>query len=413
MFKNQYAQQKQVSLSITMYEYIDDESKRKLSYKKRKGSVVKKIRELSILCGVDAGAVVYSGPSDPQPEVWPDHEGVEQVIERCHCQARPALEGTLSREEPIQSRINKGKELLMKRREENRGEEIYQLMILSLAGKAMPSLTDWLDTKMAVEQSLKKLNWKEGESGNVDLSIPPSAMSDKLQVFREGMLTDQFQQFSIDTTREAEAYFPAATTSEGLFINKENDQHVQYCRGIGNVGDYMGIGTCETLQPSSSANPYIPTLPTSEGFFINKENDQHVQYCSGIGDMENYMGVSTYETLQPSSSVNPYIPTLPTSEGFFINEKNDQRVQYCSGIGNMEDYMDIGAYETLQPSSSANPYIPTLPTSEGFAFNVQNERLTDQLPQYGMDIGHVEDYMGIGAYEMPQHSNNANYPYVP
>ncbi|KAI9105153.1 hypothetical protein K1719_022682 [Acacia pycnantha] len=93
--------------------------------------------------------------SDPQPEVWPDHERVQQVIERI--QAGPPLERTLTGEGTIQERINKGKELLMKRRMENRMEEISQLMILCMAGKAMPSPSDWHDLKKVVEQSLENI----------------------------------------------------------------------------------------------------------------------------------------------------------------------------------------------------------------------------------------------------------------
>ncbi|XP_028791075.1 agamous-like MADS-box protein AGL80 [Neltuma alba] len=138
------------------HQYITDDLKRKASFKKREAIIMKKISELSILCGVEAGAIIYSGRSDPQPEVWPDHEGVQQVIERCR--GGPVSERALNKEATIQKRIKKGKELLMRRRKENRTEEISQLMIRCMLGKATPSPADWHDMKMVVEQTLKKIN---------------------------------------------------------------------------------------------------------------------------------------------------------------------------------------------------------------------------------------------------------------
>ncbi|XP_028768372.1 MADS-box transcription factor PHERES 2-like [Neltuma alba] len=163
---------------------------------------MKKVRELSILCDVEAGAIVFNGPSDPQPEVWPDHEGVQQVIERCQ-----AKQNNLNGEESIQKRINKGKELLMRRREENHREEISQLMILCMAGKTMPSQKDWPDMKMLAEQTLKNINWTEQES---------------------------------------------AKENENL-----TDQHLQHGMDIGNMEGYMGIDACEMPQPPSKIANYL------------------------------------------------------------------------------------------------------------------------------------------------------------
>ncbi|KAI9124613.1 hypothetical protein K1719_004535 [Acacia pycnantha] len=143
-----------MSKEVVKDDYITNEYKRNASFNTRKANIIKKVSELSILCGVEAGAIIFSGdPSNPTPEVWPDHEGVQQLIERCH--ARPVSRRTLTIEEPIQQRINIARELLMRKRQENDVEEISQQMIQCLAGKAMPNPTNWNDMKMLVEQTLK------------------------------------------------------------------------------------------------------------------------------------------------------------------------------------------------------------------------------------------------------------------
>ncbi|KAF7814634.1 agamous-like MADS-box protein AGL80 [Senna tora] len=43
------------------FEYITDDHKRKLSFKKRQEGLKKKARELSILRGVDVVAIVFNG----------------------------------------------------------------------------------------------------------------------------------------------------------------------------------------------------------------------------------------------------------------------------------------------------------------------------------------------------------------
>jgi len=61
--------------------FIENDSARKTTYKKRKKGMLKKIEELSTLCGIDACAIVY-GPDDHEPEVWPSHCEVQRVVGR-------------------------------------------------------------------------------------------------------------------------------------------------------------------------------------------------------------------------------------------------------------------------------------------------------------------------------------------
>ncbi|KAI9177945.1 hypothetical protein LWI28_020931 [Acer negundo] len=59
--------------------YIANDSTRKVTFNKRKKGLLKKVSELSILCGIDACAIVYS-PYNNQPDVWPSHHEVQRIV---------------------------------------------------------------------------------------------------------------------------------------------------------------------------------------------------------------------------------------------------------------------------------------------------------------------------------------------
>ncbi|XP_010518578.1 PREDICTED: agamous-like MADS-box protein AGL80 [Camelina sativa] len=59
--------------------YIENDSMRKATFNKRKKGFVKKIHELSVLCGIEACAVIYS-LSNSVSEVWPSNLGVKNAV---------------------------------------------------------------------------------------------------------------------------------------------------------------------------------------------------------------------------------------------------------------------------------------------------------------------------------------------
>ncbi|KAI9105172.1 hypothetical protein K1719_022701 [Acacia pycnantha] len=59
-------------------EYITNDSNRKATFKARKGCIMKKASELVIPCVVEGREIIFSGLSDPQPEFWSDHDGVQR-----------------------------------------------------------------------------------------------------------------------------------------------------------------------------------------------------------------------------------------------------------------------------------------------------------------------------------------------
>lgn len=69
--------------------YIANDSARKATFKKRKRGLMKKVSELSTLCGIEACAIVFS-PYDSQPELWPSPLGVQRVLS--HFKKMPEME---------------------------------------------------------------------------------------------------------------------------------------------------------------------------------------------------------------------------------------------------------------------------------------------------------------------------------
>ncbi|MBA0752221.1 hypothetical protein Gogos_001076 [Gossypium gossypioides] len=60
--------------------YITNDSARKTTYKKRTKGLVKKVRELTTLFGIEAFAIIYSPDFGSQPEVWPSLEGARRLL---------------------------------------------------------------------------------------------------------------------------------------------------------------------------------------------------------------------------------------------------------------------------------------------------------------------------------------------
>ncbi|KAG4923443.1 Agamous-like MADS-box protein AGL80 [Glycine soja] len=141
--------------------FIANDSARKATFKKRKKGLMKKVSELSTLCGIDACAIVYS-PYDPQPEVWPSPMGVQRVLAKFR--RMPELEQSkkmVNQESFLRQRIMKAKDQLKKQRKDNREKEMTQLMFQYLsAGKIMHniSMVDLNDLAWLIDQNLKDIN---------------------------------------------------------------------------------------------------------------------------------------------------------------------------------------------------------------------------------------------------------------
>ncbi|KAK6791354.1 hypothetical protein RDI58_010435 [Solanum bulbocastanum] len=114
---------------------IENESDRKVSYKKREKGFLKKAHELSTLCDVEIAAVIDS-PYNNEPTVFPNYDAAINTFVKF--KELPTLEKQkymVTREEFTKKRIEKMEEKLLKVRKQNRLKEITNEMYEVTRGK--------------------------------------------------------------------------------------------------------------------------------------------------------------------------------------------------------------------------------------------------------------------------------------
>ncbi|KAF9669796.1 hypothetical protein SADUNF_Sadunf13G0001700 [Salix dunnii] len=141
--------------------YIFNDSARKATFKKRKKGLMKKVSELSTLCGVDACAIVYS-PYDSQPEVWPSPHGVQRVLGKFRTMPEmEQLKKMVNQESFLRQRLTKTCEHLKRQRKDNREKEVTQAMFQCLGGRISLCnlhMMDMNDLGWMIDHSLRDIN---------------------------------------------------------------------------------------------------------------------------------------------------------------------------------------------------------------------------------------------------------------
>ncbi|PON98364.1 MADS-box transcription factor [Trema orientale] len=118
--------------------WIGNDTSRKASFKKRRAGLLKKVSELSTLCGVSAFIVIYGpGESDP-PTVWPSVEVARQLYERFI--SVPDIERCkkmVNQEGYLRERATKMAEQLRKQHRKNKEKMTCHVMRQVEAGKPL------------------------------------------------------------------------------------------------------------------------------------------------------------------------------------------------------------------------------------------------------------------------------------
>ncbi|ESW17043.1 hypothetical protein PHAVU_007G205700 [Phaseolus vulgaris] len=144
--------------------YISDVTARKSTYKKRKKGIIKKVSELTILCGIPACAIIAS-PFEAKPEIWPDPEGAKQVIQRYLDASVIDESKNVNQESFLMQKIAKAQEQLKKLRQENQEKEKILSMFKYMQGEEdLP--TDVQELKQLnklIENSMKETKNKMDE----------------------------------------------------------------------------------------------------------------------------------------------------------------------------------------------------------------------------------------------------------
>ncbi|KAJ9184588.1 hypothetical protein P3X46_004300 [Hevea brasiliensis] len=108
--------------------WIVNDAARKASLKKRRIGLLKKVSELTTLCGVSAFAIIYS-PDEREPMLWPSRPVVQQLLMRY--QTMPEIERCkkmMNQESYLKERIAKVQEQFRKHQRKNREIELACLM---------------------------------------------------------------------------------------------------------------------------------------------------------------------------------------------------------------------------------------------------------------------------------------------
>ncbi|KAH0885495.1 LOW QUALITY PROTEIN: hypothetical protein HID58_061591, partial [Brassica napus] len=138
--------------------FLVNNSSRKATYKKQKRGWFRKVHEISTLCGIRAGAIIYN----PTPAVWPSVDGMNQLI--AAFRNMPEIDrqkNSANQQEFLKQRITKADNLLMKNRKDNREVQLTEAMYQCLKQNMGPSGTaarDLNDLGYLVDQFLNGFN---------------------------------------------------------------------------------------------------------------------------------------------------------------------------------------------------------------------------------------------------------------
>ncbi|XP_004308515.1 PREDICTED: agamous-like MADS-box protein AGL80 [Fragaria vesca subsp. vesca] len=152
--------------------YITNNSARRATFRKRKEGMMKKLRELTTLCGIDACAVIYS-PFDSQPEVWPSPFGVKHVLEKFkNMSLIEKSQKMLNQESFLRELISKKQIQLKKLRKENKEKQMRRVMFESLT-LGVPQFQHLNLMDMGVLQQLiyQKLDEIDGKTKNLNEKV--------------------------------------------------------------------------------------------------------------------------------------------------------------------------------------------------------------------------------------------------
>ncbi|KAB2630341.1 agamous-like MADS-box protein AGL80 [Pyrus ussuriensis x Pyrus communis] len=120
--------------------FIENDSSRKATFRKRRTGFMKKMYEINKLCDVPTCAIMYS-PDQPQPDVWPDPSEVRRLIELFkNVPEKERNKKMVTHGMFLKQRIEKEQEKLNKLKKENREKELRMAMSQCLAGKPLNGL---------------------------------------------------------------------------------------------------------------------------------------------------------------------------------------------------------------------------------------------------------------------------------
>ncbi|XP_010314958.2 agamous-like MADS-box protein AGL92 [Solanum lycopersicum] len=119
--------------------FIENNTERRVSYRKRIKGFLTKARELNILCDVEMATLVYN-PYQNEPEIFPNHEASTDLFTKfSNLPEEDKSKNMKTQENVIMKRIKKIEKELEKVRQENKKMEYTNHMYGLLNGEEMPN----------------------------------------------------------------------------------------------------------------------------------------------------------------------------------------------------------------------------------------------------------------------------------
>lgn len=139
--------------------WIQNDSARKTTLKKRRQGLKKKVQELGILCDIPTCCVIY-GPNDTAPETWPSEKTALMSVIKRYIKT-PEIEKTkktMNQDGFLRTQIDKFTELKKKIERENEEAKLNTLLYQCIGGKSMEdlgkeetqNLTNLVDCKLLI-----------------------------------------------------------------------------------------------------------------------------------------------------------------------------------------------------------------------------------------------------------------------
>ncbi|CAK7342077.1 unnamed protein product [Dovyalis caffra] len=139
--------------------WIVNDAARKASLKKRRVGLLKKVSELTILCGIEAFVIIYS-PDDPEPAFWPSRSEVQQLLMRFHNMPQMERYKKMTNQESyLKERMGKLNDQSRKHLKKNRELEMAGLMQQVHQDKGLDGLehTQLCGLTWLVEEKMKEI----------------------------------------------------------------------------------------------------------------------------------------------------------------------------------------------------------------------------------------------------------------
>ena len=364
---------------------IENKTRRKACYKKRLKGLFTKMEQVTILCGIEACAVVF-GPGDTKPSIWPSHTVAEDLITKFESMSLDVQ--SKNKTDQLTFLEDKGKKLeasLAKIDKENEetlmGAYMHQI---ENEGKSLDDFDhDVLNRLIAFTLEKIKITRKRSrhlENENLPLNNPPPSLAPI--------------SFTLDNGDGVHSgvnmYAHVLNQQPWLDLVEKVDQMSSGFNN--NLGSSIGIppptdlsgGGCDNLANQAGFGDYdnnfdngmgIPSPENSSGVFdaaFFQDNLQDFDSIMEISSHENHSG-SVHDMFLPRGNLGHFINNIGSNIGIQSHENPSGSVGmlppegYFGGQSNFQGFDDITRSNTkILPHANLNGNVDLLPPQENF-----------------------------------------------